>query len=257
MTWRPLDCHAHTTMSDGELGVAELVEVVRERGVRPSVSDHISRDVRTAVASVEAVRGYLGVLEEHEVARGGEFCWQDDLWRELPDDVAARFTHRIGSLHAILLPGGGWLYAFGGVVPPDLTATAYMEAVVSNIEQLAATMPVDILAHPTLVHPSFRDRNPEELWTEALEERAVSALRRAGIAFELSNRYRPHDRLVRRAAVSGVRLALASDGHRASQVGDIAAPLALARSVGVADQDLFDPYSHGSRALQTAVARPA
>ena len=62
MAWTPADCHAHSTMSDGALDVAELVELVTARGVRPSVSDHVSRDVTGAVDSVDAVREYLDVL---------------------------------------------------------------------------------------------------------------------------------------------------------------------------------------------------
>ena len=106
-------------------------------------------------------------------------------------------------------------------------------------------MPVDILAHPTLVPMSLRKVAPEELWSESHEARLVEALRRAGIAFELSTRYPPHERLVRRAVAAGVRLSLGSDGHTAKQVGDIAAPLALARAVGVRDDDLYDPVVHG------------
>ena len=96
--WHPVDLHAHTTFSDGALGVAELVAVAAERGVRPSVADHLSRCVSQAVRSPEGVRAYLDELERHDVLRGGEFCWHDTLWRELPDDVVRRFTHRVGSV---------------------------------------------------------------------------------------------------------------------------------------------------------------
>ena len=34
---------------------------------------------------------------------------------------------------------------------------------------------------------------------------------------------------------------------KGEQVADIAHPLALARSVGVRDEDLYDPTHHGSR----------
>jgi hypothetical protein len=44
-----------------------------------------------------------------------------------------------------------------------------------------------------------------------------------------------------------VRLSLGSDGHSREQVADVAHPLALARSVGVRDEDLYDPTRHGSR----------
>jgi histidinol phosphatase-like PHP family hydrolase len=52
---------------------------------------------------------------------------------------------------------------------------------------------------------------------------------------------------VRRAVDRGVRISLGSDGHTAEQVGDVARPLALARSLGVRDEDLYDPRRHGSR----------
>ena len=59
MAWKPVDCHAHSTLSDGALDVPQLIERVTGRGVRPSVSDHISRDVAGAVASIDAIRAYL------------------------------------------------------------------------------------------------------------------------------------------------------------------------------------------------------
>ena len=108
-------------------------------------------------------------------------------------------------------------------------------------------MPVDVLAHPTLLPLPLRARPLEELWTEPREERAAAALRDAGVAFEISNRYRPHERFVRRVVDAGVRLSLGSDGHTAAQVADVAWPLAVARAIGVPDEELYDPAVHGSR----------
>jgi len=243
MAWKPVDCHAHSTMSDGALDVPQLIERVTGRGVKPSVSDHVSRDVAGAVASVDGVRAYLDELERYPIARGGEFCWHDALWRELPDDVAVRFTHRLGSLHAIYLDDRTLVHAFSRTFPGSLSRGAYMDALLTNAEQLAATMPVDILAHPTLVNLTLRDVPADELWTEEREERLVTALLAAGIAFEISARYKPHERLVRRAIDRGVRVSLGSDGHSADQVGDLTFPLALARHCGARDEDLFDPYT--------------
>jgi len=246
-SWQPRDCHAHTTLSDGALSPPMLVEAVRARGVLPSIADHLSRDVALAVKSVEAVTAYLDEIEPLPVARGGEFCWHDALWRELPDDLVARFTHRVGSLHAIYLPGGERVHMFQRGFPSGLTPDAYMEAHVANLEEFAAEMPVDVLAHPTLLPLSLRHVPLEELWTEAREERAVDALAHAGIAFEISARYRPHERFVRRAAERGVRLALGSDGHTREQVGDLTFPLEMADRVGARREELYDPLVHGSR----------
>lgn len=246
-SWSPVDLHAHTTFSDGALTVAELVAVAASRGVRPSVADHLSRSVSQSVDGVDEVRAYLDALDGHAVLRGGEFCWHDSLWRELPNDLVRRFTHRVGSLHAVELAGGAQLHMFARRWPSGLTPDAYMDAHVDSLERFAREMPVDVLAHPTLLPIPLRQRPLEELWTEPREERAVEALLAAGIAFELSNRYRVHERLARRAAARGVRLSLGSDGHTHEQVAEVAWPLALARSLGVADAELYDPTVHGSR----------
>lgn len=245
--WQPTDCHAHSTHSDGVLTVAEIVACAAALGTRPTVSDHVSRNAPTDVDSPSAVDRYLDDLERYDVLRGGEFCWHDALWRELPAATVRRFTHRLGSLHSIRLPDGQYLRAFSPALPDAVTAPRYLEAHVSSLEALASEMPVDILAHPTLVPPPLRDLDPHELWSEEHEHRAVEALRRAGVAFEISARYPPHERIVRRAAEAGVRLSLGSDGHRAEQVANVAAPLAMARRLGIPDDSLYDPERHGSR----------
>lgn len=247
MSWLPTDCHAHSSHSDGALTVAEVVERARALNVRPSVSDHVSYDAPTNVDSLREIDAYLTDLERYDVLRGGEFCWHDPLWREIPPDTIRRFTHRLGSLHSIRLADGTFFRAFNVILPRGLTSEQYMEAHVSSMETLAAEMPVDILSHPTLVPPPLRAIDAETLWTEALEERAVRALRTAGIAFEISTRYVAHERLVRRMIDGGVRVSLGSDGHSREQVADIVTPLATARHLGVADHELYDPAAHGSR----------
>jgi histidinol phosphatase-like PHP family hydrolase len=250
-SWTPIDCHAHTTMSDGELTVQELIDLVHARGVRPSVTDHLSTDVSYAVKSVDAVRAYLDELEPYDVAVGGEFCWHDPLWRELPDDITARFTHRIGSLHAVKITGAERpLSMFHRALPDALTPSQYMDYHLDDLERLAAEMPVDILAHPTLIPLPIRNLPTDELWTDEREERMVEALFNAGIAFEISNRYRPHERLVQRAHDRGVQLSLGSDGHTRAQVGDLAFPLEMAKRVGAEESSLFDPFVHGTRAAR-------
>lgn len=254
MSWQPTDCHAHTVLSDGRLTVAELERIVRARGVRPSVSDHLSSDANYARGTVEAVSDYLDIIERHDVLRGGEFCWHDDLWRTLPPEVVSRFTHWLGSVHAVFLPGGGRHNVFLDPLPSGMSAETYMETHVSNIERLAREMPIDILAHPTLLPGTLRRMAPEELWTEELEDRLTAALAAAGIALEVSSRYRSHERLVRRAHQSGVRLALGSDGHTADQVGNIRFSLDMTRAIGVRDEELYDPLVHGSRTQSRAAS---
>jgi histidinol phosphatase-like PHP family hydrolase len=250
VNWRLRDCHAHSSWSDGELPLDALVAAVRARGVLPSVSDHVTRDSTRSLGSVDAVRAYLDAAEAlsfPDLGVAGEFCWHDLLWRELPDDVMRRFTHRLGSLHAIPIPGGGLVSMFQGELPSHLTPDTYMDIHIATLERFAAEMPVDILSHPTLLPMPLRALDATELWTESREERMVAALRRANIAFEISNRYRAHERLVRRAYDSGVRLSLGSDGHTREGVGDLAWPLAMARACGVSETDLYDPVAENQK----------
>jgi histidinol phosphatase-like PHP family hydrolase len=247
MSWQPVDCHAHSTFSDGALTIPQVVERAAALNVQASVADHISRDVARAISSVDEVRGYLDELERYEVLRGGEFCWHDSLWRELPDDLVRRFTHRLGSLHAIRLPNGALVHAFARKAPPDLAPDDYMWAHLASFEQLAREMPVDILAHPTLVTLPFRSLAVDLLWTDEREARMIEAMYQAEIAFEISARYPPHERIVRRAIGRGVRISLGSDGHTRDQVANVSRPLAMARALGVANEDLYDPRRHGSK----------
>jgi histidinol phosphatase-like PHP family hydrolase len=83
----------------------------------------------------------------------------------------------------------------------------------------------------------------------------IDAMHQARIAFEISNRYPPHERIVRLAVERGVRLSLGSDGHTRDQVANIAKPLAMARALGVADEDLYDPRRHGSRTQHSRTQR--
>ena len=75
----------------------------------------------------------------------------------------------------------------------------------------------------------------------------IAALAANGIAFEISNRYVPHDRIVQRAIDAGVRISLGSDGHSRVQVAEVSRPLETARRLGVPDTELYEPTRHGSR----------
>ncbi len=224
----------------------DVIAAAAARGVRGTVSDHASRDVRFSLKSPDEFDRYEALIA-HLSYRSAEFCSHDSLWRELTPVQLARLTHRIGSLHAFALDNGMMVRMFQKELPDGLTRAAYMSAHLSAIESLAESMPIEIFAHPTLVPHVLRGVAPEELWSEQDEERLVQALKRNGICFEVSNRYRAHPRLLQRAVAAGVRISLGSDGHQRDQIGNLEWPLQVTRSLGVPDDALYDPLVHGTR----------
>ena len=53
------DLHVHTTMSDGEVPLEEVVRLARLRGVRVGIADHVStRNPERFVATDEQLRRY-------------------------------------------------------------------------------------------------------------------------------------------------------------------------------------------------------
>lgn len=247
MTLGSQDLHVHTTFSDGDLSLEEVVSVAAERGVQIGIADHVS--VRTPdrmVSSVDAVRSYLAALESAPVLVAGEFCWCDRMYDDLPPDLIARFDYRIGSNHGFALPDGSWASPWWKTLPgvwaerPD----ELMEIMIHNIVDMIRTMGVQIAAHLTLTPPALLALEPEveAWWTGEREDRIVDALAETGVALEISSRYRlPHDRLLRKAKQAGSRFSLGSDAHHRNQVANLDWAIEAARRAGVTDADLFVP----------------
>jgi histidinol phosphatase-like PHP family hydrolase len=241
------DLHCHTTMSDGYVPLEKLIQVAAELGVQVGVADHVStRNLDRFVSTRAKLDAYLDALEDAPVFRSGEFCWCDDLWSTLPDEVMDRFDYRVGSNHGFNLPGGGMGSPWWQALPPEWghRPQELMDVMVDELCRMVRTMPIHIAAHSTLTPPALYalEDDVDAWWTEPREARYVAALAESGVALEISNRYRlPHDRLLRRALDAGVRFSLGSDGHGLEQVARLEWAARTARRVGVTDAHLFVP----------------
>ena len=241
------DLHVHTTMSDGDLPVEEVVALAESRGVTVGIADHVSsRNTARFVSTGAQLQRYLDVLEELPVFRAGEFCWCDPFGSALPEEVLNRFDYRVGSNHGFALPDGTWGSPWWQELPAPWRdrPQEVMEVMVWNLCDMVRTMPIQIAAHSTLMPPALLalEDDVHAWWTEEREERYVQALRESGVALEISNRYRlPHDRLLHRAKAAGVRFSLGSDGHRRNQVARLEWAVETARRIGITDAELFVP----------------
>ena len=242
-----MDLHCHTDMSDGDLPLAEVVARAGELGVQMGIADHVSsRNVERFVSSEPRVRAYLDALDGAPVFRSGEFCWCDEMWKELPDEVMERFDYRVGSNHGFYLPDGTMGSPWWQELPEPWSGRPQevMDVMVANLCDMVATMPIHIAAHSTLTPPALFDieGDVDAWWTAEREDRYVDALAASGVALEISNRYRlPHDRLLGKALQAGVRFSLGSDGHTRAQVAQLGWAAETARRVGITDRELFVP----------------
>lgn len=241
------DLHSHTNMSDGVLPLEEVVRLAEERGVKIGISDHVStRNPARFVSTVQKLRAYLDALDRFPVFRAAEFCWCDDFYATIPDELMRRFDYRIGSNHGFALPNDGMGSPWWRTLPAPWQdrPQELMDHMVRNLCELVGAMPIEIVAHPTFMPEAFFEieNDVHAWWTEEREDRFVEAVVASGVALEISNRYRlPHDRLLLKAREAGARFSLGSDGHNAEQVARLEWAVATARRVGIGDADLFSP----------------
>jgi histidinol phosphatase-like PHP family hydrolase len=241
------DLHVHTTMSDGEVELAEIVRIADALGVQVGIADHVSaRNRNLFVSTPEKLDRYIEALDGLPVFRSGELCWRDSFSESIPDEIIERFDYLIGSNHGFTLPDGSVVSPWSRVLPPHWAAAPqhFMEIWVQNLCDLVAVMPIDIVAHPTLLPPALLSLEGDVFswWTEEREDRFVEATVRAGVALEISNRYRlPHDRLLKRAREAGARFTLGSDGHQRHQIARLEWAIQAAGSAGIDDDRLFVP----------------
>jgi histidinol phosphatase-like PHP family hydrolase len=241
------DLHVHTTMSDGDLTLPEVVAIAEELGVTIGIADHVStRNLTRFVSSLEAVERYLEALDAAPVLRGAEFCWCDPLHEQMPAELRARLDYAIGSNHGFFLPDGSMASPWWKELPPEWRGREdeLMDLMVLNLCDLARGMDVEIVAHPTLTPPALlaHEYDVHAWWTEDREDRFIEATIEGGVAIEISNRYRlPHDRMLRKAREAGATFSLGSDGHSRSQIAQLGWAVAAARRAGIRESDLFLP----------------
>ena len=121
-----------------------------------------------------------------------------------------------------------------------------MDAHIDVARALAREMPVDILAHPTLVtipSASRRRRAVDRGARDANRRRAVRRRHRVRdlVALSAARAARAARRRARSANLARLGRPHRRSGRRHRR------PLALARALGVADTDLYDPERHGSK----------
>jgi DNA polymerase (family 10) len=206
--------HAHTTASDGTLGLEGLARACIERGLSwLCVSDHSRTaayagglSVEALAAQAEEARALNARLAPFHVFCGVESDILADGSLDYPDEVLARLDFVIGSVHSKLAMGRE-------------EATARLLAAVANPR-------LTILGHVSGRLLLSREGYP---WDE---ERVLAALAAGGAALELNanpHRLDPDWQVLKRAARRGIPIAVGPDAHDAEGLDDLRYGLAMAR----------------------------
>jgi histidinol-phosphatase (PHP family) len=247
-----VDCHTHTTFSDGADPLARNVDRALELGLTClCCTDHLTLPrAMDPACEVSVAEGGLAALaadvaRERERARAGGcdlvFGFECDYYAGCEPNVArwaAGATFLLGSVHAL---DGRWIDDLSDLSYWDETGTEatwrrYFEV---WAEACASPCGFDSMAHPDLV--MLLGRFPDDALRDRLYDGAAEAARAAGVRVELNTagllkpvgRMYPHPGLLRRFRAAGVPLTVGSDAHVASRVGQgVAEAYALAWEAG-------------------------
>ena len=126
---------------------------------------------------------------------------------------------------------------------------AFMEKLVSTIEQIMASEPIDIYVNPTFLPDVIADEY-DALWTEARKQRVIASAAKHGVAIEISSRYNlPKADFIKAAKKAGVKFTLGTNnGGREILPNDYG--LQMIRDCNLAWQDMWVPRPDGQKKVQ-------
>ena len=219
------DLHCHTTWSDGTLTLEQVVTFAERLGQKAiGISDHsgslrIARGLKPAEvrAQWEDIARLQAQHPDIRILKGTECDILPDGRLDHPRDVLEGFDYVIGSLHQQLRL-------------PEREQT-------SRVLRALDDPHLTILGHPTTRVPRHRPRANLDLPT-VFEAAAAN-----GVALEVNGnpgRIDLDEKLARQALEAGCQLALASDGHSAREMLELARAREIAQAAGATPGDIVN-----------------
>lgn len=241
------DLHTHTTYSDSQITLDQLVKTARRKGYGLGVSDHLFCG---GMDTLEDVERYLDALESYDVLRGCEANIGEDY--ALPDRLAARFDYVIASVHAFpdfaggMTPLGSYFDERVGAPvkwerPFDASRSQdYLEALLPVIEHTMRTQRMDIYGH-CMVLP-FCEMLAGTAFLLDWENALLALCGKYGVALEISGLWRePGLEMVKRAKAAGLCFAFGSDCHILENACDLDYPISVAMEAGIEETEFYIP----------------
>ena len=258
MTMEIVDCHTHTSYSDGKASVEENVARASGLGISTiCLTDHltlpqaIDPTCEVSVAEADLPRYAADIMASR--ARHPEidvvYGFECDYYPGCADNVrrwSEGATFRLGSVHMV---DSRWIDDLDDLSYWDEhTADEVWERYFLVWGQACASGLFDSMAHPDLV--SLLGRYPDDETMRGLFAQAALDASRAGVHVELNTagaikpvgRFYPHPELLELFCEAGVPLTVGSDAHVVTRVGEgIPAAYALAACAGYRSVDVPTP----------------
>jgi DNA polymerase (family 10) len=223
------DLHMHTTWSDGSLSVREMAEIARARGLAYIVITDHSQSLGVAsglkIESLRAQRDEIRQVDAEmtpglRVFQGAEVEIRADGHLDYPDEVLAELDVVIASLHTGLRQ------------PRDQVTARLLNAIRSPH--------VDIIGHPR--GQMIPNREPADLDMDAV----FAAAQETGTVLEINanpTRLDLDDAHAQRAVELGIKLAINTDAHSASDFDVLPFGITTARRGWVRPEDVINTWS--------------
>ena len=117
----------------------------------------------------------------------------------------------------------------------------FMEQLVTRIEKIFSTEPVDIYVNPTYLPDEITDRY-DELWTEERMDRVIKTLLDNNVALEINNVRRiPSPAYIKRAKAAGVKFTFGTNNSNADNLGRMDYAIEMIRECGLKPSDMWMP----------------
>lgn len=239
------DLHTHTTYSDGQASIDELVAVSSEKGYGLGVSDHLYCG---GMDTDEDVLAYLEALEKYPVLKGCEANIGEAYSHS--DNLISRFDYVIASVHAapdLMGKSMPFNLYFGQRAGEDCIwnnpfcmgrSEKYLTALLPIIEHTMQTQRMDIYGHCTVL--PFCEHLAGSKFLIDWENELIALCKKYQVALEISGLWKePGLDMVRRAKTAGIKFTFGSDCHLKKDICDIEYSLKIAEEVGIGDGDLL------------------
>ena len=246
----PVDFHVHLDKST----IDRVLELSRQHHVKFGIVEHAGtkeNQYPVVLSSDAELARWLAMLEGKPVYRGVQAEWSD--WSScFSPEMLARLDYVLTD--AMTFPGkeGRRVKLWEKDVESRVEMgdrEAFMERYVDWHVEIIRNQPIDIFANFSWL-PKPLAADYDKFWTPGRMQRVVEAMRRHGVAMEISSGYRlPKRPFLEMAKAAGVRFSFGSNG-RYPNMGKLEYSLAMARELGLTKADLFTPAADGQKAVQ-------